>query len=56
VDYQVETQRYYLNWLLCWHGKSYRRILKSNNGVVSYCDKCKRKRLGIHDFGTERFK
>jgi hypothetical protein len=53
--YNVQVQRYWRNYLLCWHGQHNRRLFKSNNGVVSFCGICGRKRLGIHDFGTLRY-
>lgn len=55
MEHRVEHHRYWLNYLLCWHGKRNMRLEFSNNGVVSYCHKCRRKKLGIYDFGTEGF-
>lgn len=54
-EYDVQVQRYWLNRLLCWHGKEHRRMFKSNNGVVMHCAVCGRKSLGIHDFGTVQY-
>lgn len=50
------VQRYWINKLLCWHGKENKTgVFMSNNGAVLYCKVCNRKVIGIHDFSPERF-
>jgi hypothetical protein len=53
VGYDVEIRRYWLSWILCWHGRKDRRLEYASNGVTAYCKTCGMKRAAISDFGSD---
>lgn len=52
-EHDIEILKYRINKLLCWHPKSYRKIIKYDNGLVVYCSRCYLKVLSVHDSGSK---